>query len=365
MTDKPQSRIKTVADLHAYLHAAMQLEHATIPPYLMALYSIMPGSNSDATHIIRVVVVEEMLHLTLAANLLNAVGGRPDLTVKGFVPTYPAYLPDGEKDFTVSIQPFSKSAIDTFLKIERPEKRAPSEAERVRPRRHRAAATLAIVPGDDGMCFYSIGEFYEEIRRGLHQLYGEMGGALFSGRRDRQVGPEYYYSGGGEITEVFDIATADTAISLIIEQGEGLGGKIYDKETELAHYYRFQQLLLGRYYEAGNTINAPSGPPVNVDWNAVYRFKTDAKLADYTATPDLQAAAQDFNEAYGRFLALLTRAFNGAPDLLIQAVPDMFVLRHKIERLIHNPLPGSPGLNAAPTFEIAPAAKTVPTPAAP
>ena len=65
-------RITTVAALHRYLHKAMQLEHATIPPYLMALYSIEPGTNSDATHVIRVVVVEEMLHLTLAANLLNA-----------------------------------------------------------------------------------------------------------------------------------------------------------------------------------------------------------------------------------------------------------------------------------------------------
>ncbi len=33
-----------------YLHAAMQLEHATIPPYLTALYSIHPGTNSDAVH---------------------------------------------------------------------------------------------------------------------------------------------------------------------------------------------------------------------------------------------------------------------------------------------------------------------------
>ena len=349
------TRIQTVAELHTYLRAAMQLEHATIPPYLMALYSIRPGTNSDATHILRVVVVEEMLHLTLAANLLNAVGGTPDLTAKGFVPTYPASLPDGEHDFKVSIQPFSQEAISTFLNIERPEKAAPSEAKRIRPRHQHAGTMLATVPGDEDMCFYSIGEFYEEIRRGLHHLHEEMGDALFSGDRKRQVGAEYYYSGGGEITEVFDIASADTAITLIIEQGEGLGGRIYDHEHELAHYYRFEQLKLGRFYETGNMSGAPSGPPVNVDWSAVYRFKTDAKLADYVVAPDLHAAAEDFNTAYGTFLALLTKAFNGAPDQLIQAVPEMFALRRKIEQLIHNPLPGCPGLNAAPTFEIEPA----------
>ena len=349
------TRIGTVAELHTYLHAAMQLEHATIPPYLMALYSIEPGTNSDATHILRVVVVEEMLHLTLAANILNAVGGTPDLTAPGFVPTYPATLPDGEHDFTVSIQPFSPAAIKTFLDIERPEKVAPTEAKRIRPRRRHAGTMLAAVPGDEGMCFYSIGEFYEEIRRGLHFLHKELGDKLFSGDRARQVGADYYYSGGGEITEVFDIASADKAIMLIIEQGEGLGGKIYDEEHELAHYYRFQQLDLGHYYQTGDVADAPSGPPVAVDWGAVYRFKPDAKLADYVATPDLHAAAEDFNKDYGTFLALLTRAFNGKPDLLLQAVPEMFALRRKIEQLIHNPLPGSGGLNAAPTFEIAPA----------
>ena len=98
MSETTTSRIKTVADrqLHAYLFAAMRLEHATIPPYLMALYSIKPGTNSDATHILRVVVVEEMLHLTLAANLLNAIGGTPDLTAKDFVPL-PSRLSAGRR----------------------------------------------------------------------------------------------------------------------------------------------------------------------------------------------------------------------------------------------------------------------------
>ena len=94
--------ITTREQLHSYLYAALQLEHATIPPYLTALYSIRPGSNADAYHVLRVTAVEEMLHLTLAANILNAVGGTPDLTQPGFVPEYPAYLPDGETDFAVS-----------------------------------------------------------------------------------------------------------------------------------------------------------------------------------------------------------------------------------------------------------------------
>lgn len=114
------STIENRDDLLSYLNAAMALEHATIPPYLTAYYSIHSGTNSDAAHIIRVIAVEEMLHLTLVANVLNAIGGEPDLTRPGFVPSYPAYLPDGENDFTVDLRPFSPEAVETFCKIERP-----------------------------------------------------------------------------------------------------------------------------------------------------------------------------------------------------------------------------------------------------
>src|SRR4051795_1861325 len=117
----PLQRITTVETLHSYLYAALQLEHATIPPYLTALYSIHPNTNLDAFHVIRVVAGEEMLHLTLTANVLNAVGGSPNLTGADFVPTYPAFLPDGENDFQVDRQRFSREALDTFLKIERPD----------------------------------------------------------------------------------------------------------------------------------------------------------------------------------------------------------------------------------------------------
>src|SRR5271157_2434991 len=126
-------QITTIEKLHEYLYHAMQLEHGTIPVYLTALYSLHPGSNSDAHHIIRTVAVEEMLHLSLVANVMNAVGGTPDLTQPDFVPPFPAYLPDGETDFQVDLQPFSQDAVTTFLNIERPAQ-ASDEDSRLRQR---------------------------------------------------------------------------------------------------------------------------------------------------------------------------------------------------------------------------------------
>jgi len=73
----PEPRIDTLDSLREHLQWAIELEHATLPPYLTALYSLDPERNPAAVEVLSSVFVEEMLHLALAANLLNAVGGAP------------------------------------------------------------------------------------------------------------------------------------------------------------------------------------------------------------------------------------------------------------------------------------------------
>ena len=350
------TRITSVGELHRHLHAALQLEHATIPPYLVALYSIHPGTNGEAYRVIRAVVVEEMLHLTLAANILNAVGGTPDLTQPDFVPEYPAYLPDGETDFQVDLQRFSKAAIETFLRIERPAHAETAGKPRVVKRKKpaRGALRASRVADDSDEHFYSIGEFYADISHGLAALQDALGAkTLFCGDAARQVTPDYYYSGGGEIIPVTDLASAQAAIRLISEQGEGIGGGIFDFEDEISHYYRFQQLTLGRFYLKGDKPGHPTGGSVDVDWNAVYPLKTNARLADFAKGSELRAAAADFNAYYKRFLELLTRAYAGQPQLLIEAVGEMFRIKEMACHLMRNPMEGKGKEHAAPTFEMA------------
>jgi hypothetical protein len=347
-------RIDSVKELHNYLHAALQLEHATIPPYLLALYSLHPLTNGDAYQILRVVVVEEMLHLTLVANLLNAVGGDPDLTVPDFVPVYPAYLPDGETDFQVSLRPFSQAALETFLSIERPLSAA-GEAVAVVARDRPPGALVPAFSDDTGteLHFYSIGEFYQEIDHGLHRLHDEFaarGENLFVGDQARQVTPDLYYSGGGEVIPVVDIGSASAAMRLIGEQGEGLGGAIYDEEGELSHYHRFQQLVLGRYYMPGDEAGMPSGPAFEVDWTGAYPVKVDALLTDYPAGSELRAAVSDFIDAYQGFLRQLTEAFTGRPERLVGAVGEMFRIKELMTQIVRNPMPGADGVHAAPIF---------------
>ena len=64
-------RIDDVQSLQAHLQCAIELEHATLPPYLCALYSLDRDRNPVAFEVLLSVFVEEMLHITLAANVLN------------------------------------------------------------------------------------------------------------------------------------------------------------------------------------------------------------------------------------------------------------------------------------------------------
>ena len=82
-------------DLVGLVQEAMRLEFATIPPYLTAMLSLKPGQNRDIWWAIHDVVVDEMLHLLIGCNLLNALGGRPVLDDRKFVPKYPGTLPLG------------------------------------------------------------------------------------------------------------------------------------------------------------------------------------------------------------------------------------------------------------------------------
>lgn len=359
--------ITTVEDLHYYLIQGLMIEHATLPPYLTALYSLKPGSNLEAFHFIRTVAVEEMLHLTLVANVFNAVGGNITgvLTDPDFVPTYPTYLPTGEDDFEVNVAKFSKETVETFCKIERShevgEKKPLVESRTKQTRRF-----LKLAGKKDNLSYETIGLFYTEVIRGLKALdqkYKDEGKNLFIGDPRKQITPEYYYDGAGDIVKVTDLDSAIKALYIIQTQGEGSGTKtIYDSETELSHYYRFQQLLNGRYYvidkedpTKSDKPDHPTGDEFTVDWDAVYPVMENLTLSKLRSfcDPDSQlyAHALEFQQAYSKFLAEIEYSFNGNPQQLLPAVGSMFRLKELATSLIRNPIPGLYGVHAGPIYK--------------
>ena len=351
--------IQNIDDLHFYLQQALKVEHATIPPYITALYSIKPGTNIEASHIIRSVAVEEMLHLTLVANVLNAVGGevKSTLTDADFIPDYPSLIPTGETDFLVGLEKFSESTVKTFLKIER-SKEVDKDLPLVGPRSK--PSWIRIRGREPEYSFYSIGEFYAEIIRGLYALSREMGEKLFCGDPQRQITPEYYYDGAGDIIPVTDLSSAIRALTVIQEQGEGSRvDTIYDAEREICHYYRFDQVIKGQYYVVRKDDPAqsdkpdhPTGESFTVEWDEVYPIQPNAKLSDYPEGSELHTAAKEFQSAYSQFLASLGDAFEGRPEMLLPAVGGMFRLKYLAEQLIKNPIPGKDGVNAAPIYRL-------------
>jgi hypothetical protein len=265
-----------------------------------------------------------MLHLTLAANLLNAVGGTPSLTHAGFVPRYPHRLPHSGDTFEISVEGFSKAALKTFLAIERP------EARRARPQpRH----------------FTTIAQFYAAVRDGLDELCDRLGEkAVFSGARARQVEPEAYYA-SGEVIVVTGRDTAHRAIAEIAEQGEGAHGGIFDsdhsicgKGKEPAHYYRFMQLVKGREYTQRDTPKSgPTGRPIDVNFDAVHPIRANARAGDYPRGSQIRAALEAFGRGYGDLLAALEAAFNGQPERLTEGMARMFALRDQARALMQTP----------------------------
>lgn len=355
--------IPDIEALREHLQAAIELEHSTIPPYLCALYSIRAGANAEAAEIIRTVAVQEMLHFVLAANVLNAVGGAPTIDSLLFVPDYPAKIPVGAGEpLLVPLRKFSPEAIDTFLAIERPAPPPPVLATR-----RMMVPPVPVEPGQltemvrNGEIYPSIGDFYAAIEQALRALEAESKTTIFTGAPDRQIGPHLYYNAGGEAIVVEDLETALRALEVIVDQGEGYEKRIEDcdaaffgQPSEVAHYYRYNQIRLGRYYLPDDTPEGgPTGPalPVSYGDEAVYDMIDNPKI-DSFPEGELRERAAGFAEDYTDLLKLLHRSVNGEPEQLVPAVVRMFTLKEKAIDLLRNPAPG--GGNAGPCFEYRP-----------
>ena len=336
----------TIERLRELLEAAVRLELATIPPYLCALYSIHPGTNLEATLVVRSVVVEEMLHMVLSGNVLNAIGGRPRVSGT-YAPHYPHELPDG---VVIDLLPFSPAAVESFLQVENPAYKTGDESPAPALGRRSTLHPSHVLTVADGPT--TIGAFYAEIEAGLRGLAAEIGeAALFCGDPARQIGGAYYYASGGAPVVVTDLDSACRALEEVVEQGEGDLSSAFDADGDLAHYYRFEQLKYARSYQPGDGEGIPTGPAVGVDFTTVYPMLPNPRVEEYT-DPDLRAAGDEANRAWSKLLIQIDEAFDGTPAALIPAVQTMFTLRDTMLVLLANPMPGHDGFNAGPTFEI-------------
>lgn len=326
-------------DLRLRLRVALKIEHLTIPPYLCALYSIPDGKNLAAARVIQSVVMEEMLHMVLVANVLNAIGGKPDPSSPDFVPGYPTFVPYTRKAFVVHLGPLSREAIGTFLDVERPDDLRGGPGEEEHP---------------------TVYDFYCAIIRELKALCRTAN--PFRGDPGRQVTAEYYYGGAGRPIPVTDLRSALQALDTILHQGEGLPQSIFEEPVthrrrpdfasrrHLAHYFRLNEIRCGRYYAAADTPRSgPTGAPFPLDWDAVYPMRLDPRTEDHPRGSEVWALSNEFNRCYMRLLGQISAGFNGEPKRLLESVNLMYDLKHKAVALMR--VPDGRGHTAGPSFE--------------
>jgi hypothetical protein len=156
------------SDLNYHLQHALNLEFWTIPLYLTALYSIkgLKGLKHadfpDAAKLIFSVVIQEMLHMELVCNLINALGFSPKFELpnyderKGIPYIHPPkeYLPEELHDYHVRPLGLNEESLRLFCVIElpHPQKEITWEKEK---------------------SYDSIAELYEALRIGISTLWNE------------------------------------------------------------------------------------------------------------------------------------------------------------------------------------------------
>lgn len=314
------------------LQKAIEIEHSTMPLYLSAMYSINDSNSTWTSDTIHGVVIEEMLHMTIAANVLNAIGGSPVIDSPNFVPEFPMDLPF--LNVTANLEPFSKRTVDVFKLIE-------SETS-------------------DGRSVARAYQFVIDLLTSLSNKYGES--RVFSGDWELQLEVQF---GSESVGKIANLSQVSDAILKLADQGTG--EPMHGHESEwpnvtdihagkmgggLSHRARFMQMHAERLFQSNDTFKTgPTGKPMPINWNAVHQFSPNPKIADFAKFPNVYALVHDFAKQYTQVLMLLHDVFNGHIDGYWGAVGAMHTLADKATAILKTPDPRNASFSVGLTWE--------------
>jgi hypothetical protein len=307
-TTRPPLPVDSREQLVYLLTQASELEQGILCEYLFALYSLKrdPEDGLGAEQLAQVtrwgrtlseIAVQEMLHLTLATNLLIAVGATPHFHRPNFPIRCQWYPPDVQ----VALVPFGEEALRHFLYLERPDQVDLRDAAlfstvcECRPLTA-APATLMAAPQD----YSTVGHLYRSIAHGFERLVERYGEAeVFIGPTRAQATSKLL--GWPELVAVTDLASADAAIATIVEQGEGADG-----DWREAHFGRLagvlEEFLAATGADPGFSPARPAQP-------AFVRRPPDQPLATVISDPRTAQVAELFDAAHQAVLQALSRLF--------------------------------------------------------
>jgi hypothetical protein len=260
-----------------------------------------------------------MLHMTIAANILVAIGGSPRINDPRFIVRYPGPLPMGiASDLTVPIKAFSRELVrDVFMRIEEPE--FPEKL-----------AEMAL----DEPGYATVAQFY----RAIQEKICELGEDIFVVGAQRQV---LSWFDRDLLFEIDGVESAIAAIEIVVIQGEGTPGNPDESPDVPAHYYRFQEIYLG-YDELGN--------PIPFDPAGVYPMIDNPAPSNYDPGSHAAMLSTTFTYGYSNLLNALDQSFNGAPGAIDRAIGLMYQLRLQAQTLMATPIRRASAFTAGPVF---------------
>jgi len=342
------------------LAEAAQLEHGIMCQYLYAAFSLKAGTDEGVTEdqleaigrwrtAVVDIAIQEMLHLTLVANLMSAIGAAPTFTRANF-PRASDYFPPG---LQLKLLPFGEDALTHFLYLERPEGMERVDAVGFVPA---APPPLPVAPDEDfprGQDFATVGHLYRGIADGLRHLADRLGErGLFVGPPRAQATPDAFQ--WPDLIAVTDLASAVAAVEEIVEQGEGARG-----EWQTAHYGRFLQIYDEHAALRGGDPGFEPARPVLPAFSS-QPFDV-AEPQPLITDPTTRGVSDMFNLGYEVLLQTLTRYFthtDETPEQLATLVSTALGLMAGVLRPLGNTLttlpvgPEHPGRTAGPTFQM-------------
>lgn len=311
------------SDLQSQLQTAIQLEFATIPVYLTALYSIKDGCNREIYSLIRSVVMQEMLHVTQAANILIATGGQPVIDSADTAPSYPTIgLPGGVLPrLKVYLNKLSlKDVYNVFMGIETPR--------------------MTLVGGII-IKLNTIGAFYDEITECINYLE-EVGENPFDPTTaDKQV--EWPWNATEDVGTVFTVTDSESAIrgiNEIVSQGEGAGlVNPYDiANNTLAHFFKFEEIVCQRkLIQVDEGHYAYRGEPIPFDPLGVWHMRSmryERSTDNIKPHTNCYTESRAFHNAYRALLRKMQEVFSGNPCLITDAVELMETMQVHAKKLM-------------------------------
>ena len=179
------------------------------------------------------VVMQEMLHLALATNLLTAIGAPPHFSRPNF-PILSGWYPDGVQ---IALVPFGERALRHFIYLERPEGMELDDAEGFAALDHAGHWCTTADLMAEPQPWQTVGQLYRGIEAGFGTWWSATASTRCSSARvaTRLAGRR---SSGRRSRRSSTSTHAQRAIDHIVEQGEGVRG-----DWQTAHFGIFVDVL--------------------------------------------------------------------------------------------------------------------------